>query len=151
MRNNEIGGKTMARKTKKKIKRNREELENRILKILKEELTTAELVDLHNGFCEVNRYYDDWIEQTWDINTLYSGKSPLEIIETFNGLNTSKRYYILDMYGATSFDYYDDSPVTYYEEIAMRCAHYDDGLGNSKIRECIEEWEAENEEEEEDE
>lgn len=122
------------------------DLKNRIEAVLRNDLHTDELVRLHNQYCEDNNYYDDYIDRMSDIDDLYSGLKPSEILDRFEGVNTNDEYYIMGIYGAQSFDYYGQSPVTLYEEIAQYCADNEDSMDCSEIQECIDEWYEENEE-----
>ncbi len=125
-----------------------ETLKDRIEELLRNDLSTLDMVEVHNAYCDRNKYYDDWIERVSDIDFRFSDTPPTEIIDRLGKINTSDYYYVEGIYDTTSFDYYDESPITYYEDIAQYCADYEDDLGNREIRDCIDEWNEEHEEDE---
>lgn len=116
-----------------------------------EELSNEEQIEVHNAWCETQGYWDDFIERVSEIDGLYSGVAPSEIIERFSSINIYDDYYILDGYGhAQSFDYYTDSPCQSFDEIAEYCADYEDSLNNDRLQNAIDEWLEENSEPEDD-
>ena len=123
------------------------ELKERILEEL-QELPNTEQIQIHNAWCEAEKYYDDYIERVDDIDELYSGFTPLEILERFSGINMAEDYYIINGYGhAESFDYYDtECPCQDFQGIADYCARNQDSLDNARIQEVIDEWLEEQEE-----
>ena len=123
-----------------------ETLKDRILEVL-HDLRNAEMVDIHNQYCERNNYYDDYIEYMDSLDDMCYGMKATDIIDKFGEMDTSKNYYVIGIYDVESFDYYDEAPTTYYDEIAEICAEEDEDFGCTEIRNALDEWEEEHEEE----
>ncbi len=121
------------------------ELKDRIREVLAE-FSEEDMVQVHNAFCVMNDYYEDYIEHMYDLDEYCEGLTPTEIINSFGHINTYDDYFIAGIYGAQSFSYYDHSPVTLYDEIADYCARNEDWLYNLDIKQCIEEYLEEQEE-----
>lgn len=124
-----------------------EKLANRIFDLLGD-ITDSEMISIHNEYCNQNYYYDDYIERVADIDDLYNGLKPSEIIDIFEDLNPRDTYYVRGTNGVQSFNSYYESPVEDYASIATYCAENDDDLGSNEIRQCIDEWNEEHEDEE---
>lgn len=86
---------------------------DRIIEHINHNYTSGDIVNLWNEYCEDNRYYDDMIYDVCCIDDMTSGLSPLEILDRYGDVNTNDCYFVETIYGAKSFDYYDDgnSPV----------------------------------------
>lgn len=119
------------------------DLKERILETLYE-LSDNDMVNVHNEYCIRNNYMDDYIEYMWDFDDSWCNMRPSEIIEKFGEMNMNDKYYVADTYSvAVSFSYYEDAPITYYDEIAEYCAENRDDLYSWEIRHCINEYEDE--------
>ena len=117
----------------------------RINEIL-ENMDTAELLAVHNEYCQRNNYYDDEIFEMWEINDFLSGTAE----EILNGIvpdsfNINNNYFRVTIYGIESFDYPDD--YICIEDIARYIDRTENNLGNSDIAEILDEYEEESEEE----
>ena len=104
------------------------ELRDRIYAVL-EDMTDSDLVELHNKYCEINHYYDDMIERMDLLDEICYGMTATEIMDKFEGIDTNENYFVYGIYEVSSFDYYADAPITYYDEIADKWKQKDN-LGN---------------------
>lgn len=118
---------------------NREQQLEKIKDVLLNYLSDNEMVYIHNNYCDKNRYYDDIIYFMNEFNDVVNPMSPLELIETYGDIDTSHPYFVFTIYGAESFNYYDNAPTTYYDEIAEYILDYDEDFGNNEIREVLDE------------
>lgn len=117
----------------------------RINEIL-ENMDTAELLAVHNEYCQRNNYYDDEIFEMWEINNFLSGTAE----EILNGIvadsfNINNNYFHVTIYGIESFDYPSD--YIYTEDIAEYIDRTENNFGNSDIAEILDEYKEESEEE----
>lgn len=115
-------------------------------------MSTDDLVNIHNEYCEADNDPDDRIESMIEFDDLLYGKKPSEIAEIISGqdFNVSDNYFWFTIYGVESADFADDMPI-YREDIAKYIEEEHDSLYNDEIQEIIDEYEEEEEEEDEEE
>lgn len=92
-----------------------------IVQIIKNNWDMSDIVYAWNRRCEEMGYSDDFIEYMHSFNDLFSGLSPLEIVETVRNCQfcTSDEYFAYNNYGnLVSFDDVEDYDSFSYEELA---------------------------------
>ena len=126
--------------------------EERKYEILKEKMDEYcwndwELVSLWNEYCEKNNYYDDRIFSMDEFNELYSGCSPLEILDAVDrDFNTNDDWFKCGIYGCESFDYISDSIDM--DSVIEYIIDNDDNLYDDTIQSFLDEIEELEEEDE---
>ena len=118
------------------------------------DLDNAEMVRIHNQFCDEARYEDDEIFDMDMLNEMLTGKDPDEILRMafYGDFRPCDEYFRFNGYGnLESADYPVSKGWIDVDEIADYIVENDDALRNDEIRDLMDEIEAENEEEEEEE
>lgn len=103
------------------------------------ELDENEKISIFNDYCEKNNYYDDMVYLTEEIDYLWEGKKPSEIIKIFGDVSMFDTYYSFDVYGAYSYSFIEDNKSWYPDEIAEYIIQNDDDLGCNEIKEYLDE------------
>lgn len=119
----------------------REELTNYI-----EEMTVNAQYAIFCEYCEKMGYYDDRPEYTSSIDDYCMGMKPSEIIEKYGSLDLSWDYYYIDGYG--DIEEWDGIETnSSVEDIVDFIIDEDDDLNDVFIRDLLDEYSEEEEEE----
>lgn len=91
--------------------------ENVLKDIVRNELSSSEIIDLHNIINDMN---DRTILNMCDFNVLFGGCTPLEIIDKIDPDNfcTTDDYFVASIYGCYSGNTNEDFDVIDYKELA---------------------------------
>ena len=113
-----------------------------------ESLNDDELVSLHNEYCDKCNYTDDRIYSMYEFDELFTGCSPLEIVDKIeSNFNSNHNYFKFNGYGyAESIDYPDYHIEK--EDIATYIDDNDDSLYNNELQDILDEYEEEDEDDE---
>lgn len=109
-----------------------------------EEMNTAEVIDLHNRYCDENNDPDDTIYSMEDFDELMSGQKPWEIARaTYFGkrFNPCDDWFRFNGYGnLESFDFAPGcNSGVYPSDIADYIDRSDDALDNDTIQDILDE------------
>lgn len=117
-------------------------------------MDTAEIVSIHNAYCEEASYMDDYIYPMDEFNEVMAGSSAWEVARAcFYGHEfcPAHDYFFFNGYGnLESFDYWENneaSPIC-LEAIAEYCDDNEESLMNDDIQDILDEEEEEEEDEE---
>lgn len=110
-----------------------EKFEN-IIDIL-ENLPDNEKVYIHNRFCDYNNYMDNIIYFTEELDDLFDGKKPTEILRLCEDIDLRDDYFIDGVYGLESVK--DLSDVIDFNEIANYCIDYGADFDNEEIADIL--------------
>ena len=115
-------------------------------------MSTADLVGVHNEYIENTNNYDDQIFDMYEFDEICQGMSPPDIAQRiyYGDFRICDDYFRYNGYANfESFDYADDEKSGIYtSDIARYIDEEEEDLGNREIKNLLEEWEEENEEEE---
>lgn len=113
-------------------------------------LDDRDKVEAWNSYCDEAHYYDDRVYYYDDIDDLFSGMKPTELLELFacSEINTRDDYWKFDGYGNIRTAWNVDSLIDTHD-IAVYCADNDDDLMLGDVRDLLDEY-AEQDEEDED-
>lgn len=125
-----------------------------IIEVL-DEMSTADLVAIHNLYCYETENYDDEIFEMDRFDEQCVGMKPADIANRiyYGDFRPNDDYFCYNGYGNfVSFDYDDDNNCPIYrKEIAEYIDENDDNLYNTEVGDLLDEWEEEHEEDEEEE
>lgn len=76
----------------------REEYIEQLLEYLTSQ-NVSDLVWIWNDYCEKAHYYDDCVYCDWEIDDLFYGKKPSEIIEMASEIDNVPEYFTISIYG----------------------------------------------------
>lgn len=116
-----------------------------------EEMSDDDVIAMWNNYCDNNRYEDDRIWYVSDFDDLMSGKLPSEVVEELSSsFSLNDEYMVFTMYGISSFSYVNDDvcPI-YISDLADYILENDDELENDDVRDFLDEYAEEEEEDEE--
>lgn len=112
-------------------------------KLLKN-LDNNTIIGLHNRYCEINSYYEDYIEDMSSFNEMFCDYKPLELVKSIgDNFSPYDDFYRKGVLEIESFSKYENSPVTFYKEIAEYCLDNDDDFDNKQIRDLLDEYKEE--------
>lgn len=118
---------------------------------LLDEMSTADLVAIHNEYCYKTNNYDDEIFDMDRFDELCEGMKPADIANRiyYGDFRPNDEYFCYNGYANfVSFDFSDDGNCPIYErDIAKYIDDNDDCLYDSDVKDLLDEWEEENEEE----
>ena len=118
---------------------------------LLDEMSTADLVALHNEYCYETNNYDDEIFDMDRFDEMCDGMKPTDIANSiwYGDFRPNDNYFCYNgLANFVSFDYDDDNNCPIYrKEIAEYIDENDDCLYNDEVKDLLDEWEEENEEE----
>lgn len=118
------------------------------------DLDNAEMVWIHNRYCDEAGYPDDEIYNMDDLNELLDGKDPDEILRMayYGDFRPCDEYFRFNGYAnLESADYPVREGWIDIDDIADYIVENDEDFDNDDLRDLMDEIEAENEEEEEEE
>lgn len=121
------------------------------IKVILYEATTDEQVAMHNEACEISNY-DERIYSIDDFDDLFCDTKPYDIASMcyYGDFLPNCRYFKFNGYGNPTSSDYPDGWMD-FEQIAECCVDNDVDLNNDEIRELLDQWEEEAEDEEEEE
>ena len=107
------------------------------------DMETKNIVALHNEYCEKINSPDDIVYDMEFLDEIMEQESPSGIIRQLDkDFNSDDKYFYFDGYAHLhSFSYEGDCSVIDIDEIADYIAENDDDLGDSNIRDFIDEFE----------
>lgn len=118
-----------------------EQKESRIEEIL-EGLSYEEIVDVWNAYCEDANYWDDVIRPMYMLDEELEGKTPMEVLEMFNGcdFNTNDSWYWYNGYGNPESS---DNPFDHVSifDLSRYSVSHEEDFGILEILEVLEESE----------
>jgi hypothetical protein len=131
---------------------------DKVLDVLSD-LSEDDLISVWNEYCEKNNYADDTVYYMYDLDDIYGygldGLSITDIINTvrddFGDFDTSCDYFGVTMYGYESFDSLDSFSRFDMNDLCRYIVDNEDELGESQLREVLEEIAESEEDEDEDE
>ena len=109
-----------------------------------DEMSTAELVNVHNAYCDAANYMDDYIYSMDDFDEIMSGQSPWEIARCafYGDFCPAHDYFWFNGYAnLCSADYRPEIINT--EDIAKYIDENDDDLGDADLAEILDDEEDE--------
>lgn len=114
-------------------------LYERIVETLTDTLTTAELVDVWNEYCNNNNYYDDRIENMGFLDEDLDNLNATQIIRLVSGkdFDVHDDWYKHTIYGLQSFS--DPADEIDIDDLADYIERNDNDLGSSDIRDTLDE------------
>lgn len=116
-----------------------EELKEKIGEELKA-LSAYELVYMWNDYCDDVRYYDDRIYMMDELDDLFCGCSPTEVLDKCRDVDTSDDFWKDTIYGVKSIsDVEDEIDIDDLIDWIIEKGHSD----NADINELLEEYETE--------
>ena len=124
-----------------------EKLEANITEYL-ESLRSSELLSIHSEFCSAANYYDNEVFNMDNFEEIVSGWKPLELAQRifYGDFNPNRNYFYFNGYGnLVSTDYPED--LIDISEIVSYIVENDDELYNDEIREMLDEYNEDEEEE----
>lgn len=103
------------------------------------EMQTEDVVEIHNEYCEKNRYDEYRVYPMDCFNEYCDGMTPLEIAQCGrDGLDPNDDYFYDTIYGLRSFSYIDEAEdVIEVGDIAEYIVDNEDPLGNDEIKEAL--------------
>ncbi len=116
-----------------------------------EEMSDDDVIAMWNNYCDNNRYEDDRIWYVSDFDDLMQGKLPSEVVEELSSnFSLNDEYMVFTIYGIASFSYVsDDVCPIYISDLADYILENDDELENDDVRDFLDEYAEEEEEDEE--
>lgn len=100
-----------------------------------ENLDDNTLLQLHNDYCDHNKYYDDHIYYMSELDDLLYGKTPSEVIDLAGGIDTNADYFQYTIYGIQSFDNVSD--YVDLDALADYIIDNDEDLNDYELREIL--------------
>lgn len=100
-----------------------------------ENLDDQTLLQLHNDYCDHNKYCDDHIFYMAELDDLLYGKTPSEIIDIAGGIDTNDDYLRYTIYGVQSFDNVSD--FIDLDALAEYIIDEDEDLNDDELREIL--------------
>ena len=104
-----------------------------------DEMSTAELINIHNGYCDAANYLDDCIYDMDEFDEIMDGQTPWEIARCayYGDFCPAHDYFWFNRYAnLCSADFEPDIIST--EDIAQYIDDNDDDLGNDDIAVILE-------------
>lgn len=110
----------------------------KIIDIIRE-MDTDDVVEIHNEYCEKNKYDEYKVYPIEFFNEYGEGMTPLEIAQCArDGLDPNDDYFYYTIYGLRSFSYIDEAEdVIDVGGIAEYIVDNEDPLGNDEIKEAL--------------
>lgn len=112
------------------------------------DIEDSELVAIHNEFIQCMRYDEDWIYSMEELDDIWAGRKPLEILnDVSDDFNPNHDWVKFNGYGQAVSSYWAIDlveDVTELRDIAKYCVENDDGLGDCGIRDILDEDENNN-------
>lgn len=121
------------------------------IKAILNDMYDDELLEIHNRYCEANNNYDDQIFQNDDV-TLNDVMGECTFAEAacklhYSDYNYNDAYFWFDGYGNIESSN-DPKDIIFVDDIARYVVNTKNDLGNMDLREAIESWQEDNEDEE---
>lgn len=121
------------------------------IKAILDDMYDDELIEIHNRYCEANHNYDDQIFQNDDV-TLDEVMGECTFSEAacklyYSDYRYNDNYFWLDGYGNLESSN-DPKDIIFVDDIARYVVDREDDLDNMDLREAIEGWQEEEEEDE---
>lgn len=104
-------------------------------------INDVELVNIHNEYCEEANYMEDYIHNMAFLNVNLEGKTPTDIIDAIDEVDTNHNYYVDTIHGYKSFNHYYDCPCSCEYDIANYCIRENEDFGNDNIRDWLDQQE----------
>lgn len=117
-----------------------------IIEVLKEyidNMDNADIIALHNEYCDAVNCYDNWVYYMSEFDEIMSGVEPWEVARSafYGSFRPCDEYFYFNGYGnLESCDFFNQLPI-YIDEIAEYIADNGDNLDNDDIQEIINEYE----------
>lgn len=102
-------------------------------------MSDDEIVALYNKYCEANRYTDDYIYNTYELDEFLEWRTPTDILcmGFYGGFNPQHNFFWLDGCGnLESADCISETPI-FAEEIADYILTKEDSLENYEVQEIL--------------
>jgi len=146
-------GNTKKQKLKnQEVKKTMEKLYNEIRKLFAQ-MDDNEIISIWNEYCEATQHYDDRIMDAYELEDIFYGVDPLELVNRFfygsdvyneeSGANPNRNYFTLNGYGnIVSFDYiYNEYSDKFYyidtDELTYYIIEKNEDFCNDDIRELL--------------
>lgn len=99
-------------------------------------MNVDEQYSLYCEYCENANYCDDMPERVDDIDELFDGMKPLEILDKLKGLNTSWDYFCFNGYGNVE----EWEGIDYVSDVVDYIIENEDALYNDDIQEVLDKY-----------
>ncbi len=129
---------------------------DKILEVL-ENLSERDLIDVWNGYCDNNSYYDSKIYYMSELDDVYgynvfNGMPVSEVAETirrdFEDFDFDDRYFYVTVFGFESCNSIDDFANFDIDDLCTYVVDYDEAFGVTELRDALEEIAEDDEDEE---
>ena len=111
------------------------------------DMNEAEMVELHNSYCDAANCMDGYIYSTEELNEVLEGRTPVDILQRafYGRFNPNDAFFWFNGYANLESASWADNLPIFASDIANYILSKEDGLGNDKIKEMLEEEDNDNE------
>ena len=119
---------------------NQELIKQRVREAIDNSLSDDDILEIWNGYCDRNQYYEDRFDDMDMFNLRYEGLTPLEIAKiVFKAdFNPDHKYYRDGIYGVKSYEDAGDCDID-IDTLVDYIVKDDEDFGFDEIREALDE------------